>query len=259
MSCTPLVRSSEANFKLALRVVETLSAEFQFDADAAWDKVCSSPVAKMRHRFRRAAKKARRDLNVRGPYSSYLLFSMDVRPRMRTENATASITDISKLISAEWEKLPEAKKTDYKTRAREDRDRYNREKAAALERVAAEQPAEVVSETVVPVATTPVVKAPKAPKAPKASKASKTPTAPATTAPATTAPATTAPATTAPATTPAKGTISKGSFKVYQTQKRASLEKKNPTSKKSEVTKMLSDAWGKLSTSQQAKFVQTTA
>ena len=52
MSCTPLVRSSEANFKLALRVVETLSAEFQFDADAAWDKVCSSPVAKMRHRFR---------------------------------------------------------------------------------------------------------------------------------------------------------------------------------------------------------------
>jgi hypothetical protein len=252
MSCTPLVRSSEANFKLALRVVETLSAEFQFDADAAWDKVCSSPVAKMRHRFRRAAKKARRDLNVRGPYSSYLLFSMDVRPRMRTENATASITDISKLISAEWEKLPEAKKTDYKTRAREDRDRYNREKAAALERVAAEQPAEVVSETVVPVASTPVVKAP------RASKASKTPTAPATTAPATTAPAT-APATTAPATAPAKGTTSKGSFKVYQTQKRASLEKKNPTSKKSEVTKMLSDAWGKLSTSQQAKFVQTTA
>ena len=254
MSCTPLVRSSEANFKLALRVVETLSAEFQFDADAAWDKVCSSPVAKMRHRFRRAAKKARRDLNVRGPYSSYLLFSMDVRPRMRTENATASITDISKLISAEWEKLPEAKKTDYKTRAREDRDRYNREKAAALERVAAEQPAEVVSETVVPVATTPVVKAPRAS---KASKASKTPTAPAT-APATTAPATTSPAT-APATTPAKGTTSKGSFKVYQAQKRASLEKKNPTSKKSEVTKMLSDAWGKLSTSQQAKFVQTTA
>ena len=254
MSCTPLVRSSEANFKLALRIVETLSAEFQFDADAAWDKVCSSPVAKMRHRFRRAAKKARRDLNVRGPYSSYLLFSMDVRPRMRTENATASITDISKLISAEWEKLPEAKKTDYKTRAREDRDRYNREKAAALERVAAEQPAEVVSETVVPVASTPVVKAPRAS---KASKASKTPTAPAT-APATTAPATTAPAT-APATTPAKGTTSKGSFKVYQAQKRASLEKKNPTSKKSEVTKMLSDAWGKLSTSQQAKFVQTTA
>lgn len=254
MSCTPLVRSSEANFKLALRVVETLAAEFQFDVDAAWDKVCSSPVAKMRHRFRRAAKKARRDLNVRGPYSSYLLFSMDVRPRMRTENASASITDISKLISAEWEKLPEPAKNSYKARAREDRDRYNREKEVALKNLETETVAPVES---APVESAPVTKAPRTPKAHKSPKT--TPVTAEVPVATTTAPVTVEVSATPATPAPVKGAVSKGSFKVYQAQKRAALEKKNPTSKKSEVTKMLSDAWAKLSSNQQAKFVQTSA
>jgi len=50
------------------------------------------------------------------PLSSFMLFANDIRPKLRTENPTSKMTEIGKLIGAEWAKLSAAKKEEWKAK-----------------------------------------------------------------------------------------------------------------------------------------------
>ncbi|KAL0103090.1 hypothetical protein PUN28_017434 [Cardiocondyla obscurior] len=73
-------------------------------------------------------KKAPRDATApRQPLSGYFLFLNDRRETVRKENPSLTFTEITKLLAAEWSKLPIDQKQHYLDAAEQDKERYNRE------------------------------------------------------------------------------------------------------------------------------------
>lgn len=253
MSLTSLIRGTEGSFNLARKIVDALSTKFQFDASEGWNEVCSAPIEKVERRFRRERLHKKKLRNVKGPHSSYLIYSMDVRPTVIKQNPTASLTETSKIIATQWHQLSTSDREKYTKLAQKDRERYNTELSAAKE-------TEATLEASQPTQTTPVEEVvqetTQKAKKPRASKAASTTTA-ATTAVVETpvVPVVEASVEETATTKKVAKSATKGSFKAYQTAKRADFEKKNPTAKKAELTKLMSEAWAGLSEKQQAKFV----
>ena len=242
MSLTSLIRGTEGSFNLARKIVDALSTKFQFDAAEGWNEVCSAPIEKVERRFRRERLHKKKLRNVKGPHSSYLIYSMDVRPTVIKQNPNASLTETSKIIANQWHKLSTSDREKYTKLAQKDRERYNTELAAAKAKEAAQEAANPTQTTPVEAVVQETTQKAKKPRAAK----------PASAKPATDAIKETA--TPAPTKKVAK-TATKGSFKAYQTSKRADFEKKNPNAKKAELTKIMSEAWAGLSDKQQGKFV----
>ena len=242
MSFTSRIRGTEGSFNLARKIVDALSTKFQFDAAEGWNEVCSAPIEKVERRFRRERLHKKKLRNVKGPHSSYLIYSMDVRPTVIKQNPKASLTETSKIIANQWHKLSPSEREKYTKLAQKDRERYNTELAAAKAKEAAQEAANPTQTTPVEAVVQETTQKTKKPRAAK----------PASAKPATDAIKETA--TPAPTKKVAK-TATKGSFKAYQTSKRADFEKKNPTAKKAELTKIMSEAWAGLSDKQQGKFV----
>ena len=242
MSLTSLIRGTEGSFNLARKIVDALSTKFQFDAAEGWNEVCSAPIEKVERRFRRERLHKKKLRNVKGPHSSYLIYSMDVRPTVIKQNPNASLTETSKIIANQWHQLSTSEREKYTKLAQKDRERYNTELAAAKANEAAQEAANPTQTTPVEAVVQETTQKAKKPRAAK----------PASAKPATDAIKETA--TPAPTKKAAK-TATKGSFKAYQTSKRADFEKKNPNAKKAELTKIMSEAWAGLSDKQQGKFV----
>jgi hypothetical protein len=248
MSLTSLIRGTEGSFNLARKIVDALSTKFQFDATEGWNEVCSAPIEKVERRFRRERLHKKKLRNVKGPHSSYLIYSMDVRPSIIKQNPTASLTETSKIIANQWHQLSTSEREKYTKLAQKDRDRYNTELSAAKVLEAsqeAENPTQTTQVQEVVQETTQKAKKPRVSKA--------------VTPPVVEAPVVEEPVqeTTTTTTTTKKvpKSATKGSFKAYQTAKRSDFEKKNPTAKKAELTKLMSEAWEGLSEKQQRKFV----
>jgi mRNA-degrading endonuclease RelE of RelBE toxin-antitoxin system len=72
-------------------------------------------------------------LGVRGARSAYILFVNENRDRKKAENSEASNTDLVKLLAADWRALDASERQRFETLAREDKERYDRELAAAKE------------------------------------------------------------------------------------------------------------------------------
>ncbi|KAG5310587.1 HM20A protein, partial [Acromyrmex insinuator] len=73
-------------------------------------------------------KKAPRDATApRQPLSGYFLFLNDRREKVRNQNPSLTFTEITKLLAAEWSKLPIDQKQRYLDAAEQDKERYNRE------------------------------------------------------------------------------------------------------------------------------------
>lgn len=73
-------------------------------------------------------KKATRDATApKQPLTGYFRFLNDRREKVRSENPTLMFADITKLLAAEWNKLPPDQKQQYLDAAEQDRERYNRE------------------------------------------------------------------------------------------------------------------------------------
>ena len=248
MSLTSLIRGTEGSFNLARKIVDALSTKFQFDASEGWNEVCSAPIEKVERRFRRERLHKKKLRNVKGPHSSYLIYSMDVRPTVIKQNPTASLTETSKIIATQWHQLSTSDREKYTKLAQKDRERYNTELSAAKETEAtleASQPTQTTPVEEVVQETTQKAKKPRVSKA--ASAVVETPDVPV---------VAVVPVVEETATTKKVAkSATKGSFKAYQTAKRADFEKKNPTAKKAELTKLMSEAWAGLSEKQQAKFV----
>ncbi|KAL6261883.1 high mobility group protein 20A [Pogonomyrmex barbatus] len=73
-------------------------------------------------------KKTPRDATApRQPLSGYFLFLNDRREKVRNQNPGLTFTEITKLLAAEWSKLPIDQKQHYLDAAEQDKERYNRE------------------------------------------------------------------------------------------------------------------------------------
>lgn len=102
--------------------------------EKAPDSVCDNGVKRtatgnnnMPNRTKKR-KKAPRDATApRQPLSGYFLFLNDRREKVRNQNPSLTFTDITKLLAAEWSKLPIDQKQHYLDASEQDKERYNRE------------------------------------------------------------------------------------------------------------------------------------
>lgn len=77
--------------------------------------------------FKKSRKQKRHPDEPKGPLTSYIIFSNDVRPTLKHEDGNKKVTLDSKEISDRWNKLTSEEKMPYIKRANEDKERYNRE------------------------------------------------------------------------------------------------------------------------------------
>lgn len=82
--------------------------------------------------FKKSKKQKRYEGEPKGPLTSYIIFSNDIRPTLKHEDGQKKVTLDSKEISERWNKLSSEEKMPYVKRANEDKERYNREYAEFL-------------------------------------------------------------------------------------------------------------------------------
>ncbi|KAI9342530.1 high mobility group box domain-containing protein, partial [Obelidium mucronatum] len=76
-------------------------------------------------------KKAKKDPNApKGASSSFILYSNAMRNRIKEDEPSLSMTDISKKIGALWKEVSADEKKKYEDLAAKDKERYKREMAA---------------------------------------------------------------------------------------------------------------------------------
>ena len=138
MALTAQIRSSEATFKLAQRLVDSLSERFSFNKDDAWNHVSSMSVEAINRKMRKERRKANPASQVKKPRTAFSFFTQQQRPLIQSKNPTAKFGDLSRLVSNEWKALTEAQMKDFKEREAADRARYDTELAAAKARASAE-------------------------------------------------------------------------------------------------------------------------
>ncbi|CAF4775883.1 unnamed protein product, partial [Rotaria sp. Silwood1] len=74
------------------------------------------------------APKSQKDPNApKRPLSTFFLFSQDERPKIKKENPSLSVSDIAKVIGERWRAISDDKKRHYEERARQEKERYDRE------------------------------------------------------------------------------------------------------------------------------------
>lgn len=175
MSLTSLIRSNEASFKLAQRLVDELSTKFNFSKEDGWSHVCTMSVEAVAKKQRRDRKRADPLRKIKKPRTAFSFFTQSQRPLIQGKNPTAKFGELSRLVSQEWKSLSEAQMKDYKEKEATDRARYTQESAALRAQLSVATPVPVATAT--PSAdstqTTPAKSAktgstPKAPKVPKA-------------------------------------------------------------------------------------------
>lgn len=73
-------------------------------------------------------RKRARDLNApKQPLTGYVRFLNDRREKIRADNPTLTFSEITKLLGAEWTKLPADEKQRYLDEAEKDKERYSKE------------------------------------------------------------------------------------------------------------------------------------
>lgn len=61
------------------------------------------------------------------PRSAFMYFSMEKRPKLREENANATVGDLAKMLGAAWRIMTDEQKAPYEEMTRKDRERYEEE------------------------------------------------------------------------------------------------------------------------------------
>ena len=74
--------------------------------------------------------KTQKDPNApKRPLSTFFLFSQDERPKIKKDQPALSVADIAKVIGERWRSIGDDKKRHYEERARQEKERYDREVA----------------------------------------------------------------------------------------------------------------------------------
>ena len=79
---------------------------------------------------KRVKKQAKKE-GPKKPLSGFMFFSSDRRKTLKDERPELKITEASVVIGAEWKKLTDSEKEPYLDRAKEDKERYSRERKMA--------------------------------------------------------------------------------------------------------------------------------
>lgn len=185
---------------------------------------------------RRTQAKAPKDLNApRRPLSSYMLFSKHRMPSLRGDpsNQGKKITELTKIVGAEWKAMTAEEKLPFESEAKENKENFNREmneykqteiyaafqtklqnwKISQKEKAAAQMDVEGEDER--PLVRAKALKRPKDPNAPKK---------------------------------PMTG------FFIFQTGRRPELKEVNPGKKHTELVKMASEEWKGMSAEQKEPY-----
>ena len=156
MSCTTEIRAAESHFKLARRLVESLSTKYNFPLEEGWTAVCNTSVEGLVKKFKKSRKQNNPFRDITKQRTSFSLFTKDRRAKIAEQNPNASFTDLSKLVSKAWNALTDKEKQVYKDMEKKDKERYRLECDAVRATLAAQ------------VAAAPAVAAPVVAEAPKA-------------------------------------------------------------------------------------------
>lgn len=133
MSLTSHIRMSDATFKLAQKLVESLSERFGFSKDDAWNHVSSMSVEVISRKMRKERRKQNPTSQIKKPRTAFSFFTQRQRPLIQAQNPTAKFGDLSRFVSVEWKKLTETQLKEYKDDEAKDRVRYNEALAACKE------------------------------------------------------------------------------------------------------------------------------
>ena len=75
-----------------------------------------------------AAKKKEKDPNEpKRPLSTYMIFSAEMRAKVKEENPDFSITDVAKELGVRWKSIADDEKVKYEELAKKDKERYEKE------------------------------------------------------------------------------------------------------------------------------------
>jgi hypothetical protein len=161
MSISSQIRGSEDNFKLAQKIVNTLSAKFSFSFDEAWAELSNRNVDNLTKMFRKERRRNDPLSQVKKPRTSFSFFTQEFRPKVQAANPTASFGDLSRLVSTEWKNITEKNRIRFKGMETADKERYQTERARVMAELASASTAETTTETVetpTPAPATPVKK-----------------------------------------------------------------------------------------------------
>jgi hypothetical protein len=77
-------------------------------------------------------KKTQKEKGPKRPLSAFFFFANERRKSLKLQQPDLKVTEISKVIGVEWNKLPESEKEPFVKLALDDRSRYENEKIAIL-------------------------------------------------------------------------------------------------------------------------------
>jgi hypothetical protein len=229
MSCSSTIRSNEASFNLAQKLISSLSEKFNFSQEEAWSHVSNNTIVQLQKKFKKE-KKANNPLSsIKKPRTSFSFFTKHQRVEIAKKNPKATFGELSKLVSVEWKKLTDKQMKTYKTMELNDKGRYETEKSSLLKKL--EQESTSVPEESIP--TTEVIS-----KSESSTKSTtKTPTK----------------STKSASSTPS--TPSTGKYHVFQKKQRSIIKTENPSIGVKEINSKLSEMWKSFSTEEKSVYV----
>lgn len=170
MTIASQLRKSEELFQFANNIVGVLSEHYNLQRDEAWTVLSPNrTVEALQKHFKKEKKKNDPLRQIKNARTAFSFFTRDQRPRIHEQNPNATFGELSRLVSAEWNKLSETQKKKYKSLEVEDKARFQKEKTELMDRLAAEAARATTSTT----EETPAVETSEPTPAPTTSKSTK--------------------------------------------------------------------------------------
>lgn len=234
MSCSSTIRSTEASFNLAQKLITSLSEKFNFSQEEAWLHVSNNTIVQLQKKFKKE-KKANNPLSsIKKPRTSFSFFTKHQRVEIAKKNPKASFGELSKLVSVEWKKLTDKQMKTYKTMEINDKSRYETDKSELLKTLA--EASTSVSE-----------EQPKSTEEESKSESKSTKQSPAKS-------STKSTKQSSPKTTPVD-TQSSGKYHVFQKKQRSIIKTENPSIGVKDINSKLSEMWKSFSTEEKSVYV----
>lgn len=257
MSCTALIRSSEPNFKLSQKILESLAAKFNFTVEEGWGVICDSNIDYLTRKFRRERRKNNPYNQIKKPRTAFSFFTKDQRQLIATKNPKASFGELSKLVSVEWRALSDSDRKKYKNKELKDKTRYQEERQVItlqLENANQEETTPTTTTTVTPSTTSSKSKRGKNTTSGKSKGSGKSTTTSTTT--------TTSKSTPTPTPTPTTSSkkSSKGgssSYTLFQRHQRPLIKQEFPDLSPKEVNSRLGEVWRGYTLEQKAVYASS--
>ena len=233
MSNTTAIRASEANFKLAQKIVTSLGEAFNFSFEDGWANICSSNIDALKRKFKKESKKNNPYSAIKNARTSFSFYTKDNRKRIQEENPNATFGELSKLVSAQWNKLTDKEKKVYKNKEIKDKARYKKERDALAKQLESEAANQTTTEEIVvsPAPASTSTSSKKSTKSKSSGKTSKSSGKSAT-----------------KSSTPS-------SYNVFQKKMRPQLKSQFPDLPTKDITSKLGEAWRALSDADKAAYV----